>query len=62
MNNTKQDMSATCGFKDSEMWHKRDQGEISDNEFDSYWDNNCGKCIHMCEICMCGEEPDIEEE
>ena len=49
------DMSSTCGFKDAEMWHKHYNHEITDEEFNKYWDNNCGKCIHMCEICMYGE-------
>ena len=39
----KQDMSATCGFKDVELY------------YDEYWNNNCGKCVHMVEICMYGE-------
>lgn len=49
-------MSSTCGFKDMEMWCKRASGEITDEEFYVYWNSNCGKCLYMCEICMCGEE------
>lgn len=49
------DMSSICGFKDAEMWYKCYNREITDEEFNIYWDNNCGKCVHMCEICMYGE-------
>jgi hypothetical protein len=51
----KQDMSRTCGFKDAELGFKRASCEITDEEYDEYFDNNCGKCKYMCEICMYGE-------
>jgi hypothetical protein len=52
----KQDMSKECGFKDADMYYARESSKITDEEFNQYWDNNCGKCLYMCEICMCGEE------
>ena len=55
-NTNKQDMSATCGFKDVELYYKRERGEITNQEFKEYWNKNCSKCIHMVEICMYGEE------
>jgi len=55
-NQYNQDMSATCGFKDTAMYYKREIGEITEGEYFEYYDNNCGKCIYMWEICMCGEE------
>lgn len=55
-NMKKKDMSGTCGFKDVEMYYKCENGEISNLEFLEYFNNNCGKCKYMCEICMYGEE------
>ena len=51
----KQDMSATCEFRDVELYYKLKNGEITQEEYDEYWNNNCSKCIHMVEICMYGE-------
>lgn len=51
----KQDMSATCGFRYVELYYKFKNGEATQEEYDEYWNNNCGKCEHMNEICMYGE-------
>jgi hypothetical protein len=56
----KEDMSKECGFKDAEMYYAWYENKISQEEYDLYWNKYCGKCIHMCDICMCGEEPDEE--
>lgn len=50
----KQDMSATCGFKDVEMHYKVGK-EITQEEYIEWHNNNCNKCIHMSDICMYGE-------
>lgn len=62
MDNNKLDMSKECGFKDAEMWHKCSSGEITQEELNIYWNNYCGKCVYMNEICMCGEELNTIEE
>ena len=49
-------MSSLCDFKDAEMYYKHHNHEITKEEFNEYWDNNCRKCVHMCEICMYGEK------
>lgn len=51
----KQDMSATCGFKDVELYYNLQDGEIAQEEYNKYWDNNCSKCEYMIEICTYGE-------
>ena len=53
---SKQDMSKECGYKDAEMHFKRDYGMITEEEFNEYWNKYCGRCLFMCDICMCGEE------
>lgn len=53
-------MSPTCGFKDSEMWHAADEGEITDIEYDIWYEAHCAKCIYAYEICMY-RETDGEE-
>lgn len=55
MNEEKIDMSPTCGFKDFEMWHAADEGEITDIEYDIWYEAHCAKCIYAYEICMYGE-------
>lgn len=50
MPETKQDMSKTCEFKYQE---KR---EMSQEEWQKWYDSNCAKCQYMCEICMYGEK------
>jgi hypothetical protein len=52
----KQDMSKECGFKDIEMFYKRYNGEISQQEHDEYYKKFCGKCEYASDICMYGEE------
>jgi hypothetical protein len=47
-------MSKTCGFKDAEMYYDRESGEITEEEFNQYWDNNCGKCF-ICVKFVCME-------
>ena len=59
---SKQDMSKECGFKEMEMFYKHYNGEITVEELDEYYNNNCMKCIYMYEICMYGAESNIEVE
>lgn len=53
--NTKIDMSMSCGLKDFEMWHAAEKGEISDADYDKWYEINCARCIYAHEICMYGE-------
>lgn len=58
MNNCKdkKDMSKNCKFNYEDMYIKRNNKEITDNEFQQWFNKNCARCVHMCEICMYGEE------
>lgn len=49
------DRSANCKFIEYEMIDKYRTNQISEEEFNKWWDSNCGQCIYMCEICMHGE-------
>lgn len=51
----KKDMSCTCGLNFEEMVSKRHRNEITEDEFQTWYNTNCMCCIHMCEICMYGE-------
>ena len=53
----KQDMSKTCDFKYEEYWMKANHYHImSQDEWMKWYSEHCGKCLHMCEVCMCGED------
>ena len=56
MNNIeKKDMSNTCEFRDSEMNYKAGK-EITYEEYDKWYSENCAQCIYESDICMYGEE------
>lgn len=57
----KVDMSKECEFLDFEMFACLALEEITQEEYDGWYKNNCGKCIHASDICMYGEEPDCED-
>lgn len=46
----------SCGFRYFEMFGKMHKGEITQKEFDAWFDAHCGHCHYMSEICMYGEE------
>lgn len=51
------DMSKSCGLKYMENWIKTHLNEtMSQNEWSKWYDENCGKCEYMCEVCMYGEK------
>ena len=50
------DMSSKCGIKYFEMCIQERDGQITDEEFQEWFADNCAKCSYMCEICMYGEE------
>ena len=52
----KQDMSKICNLNYETMWCKRDNEEISEEEFMQWYNEHCAKCEWMSEICMCGED------
>lgn len=55
MEDVKKDLSSTCGFSDFEMWQAYMNYEISEADFDVWYDNHCGQCIYGYDICMYGE-------
>lgn len=56
MSNNKEDMSKTCGFKYNEFWTAFNRRIISKDEWNKWYNENCGRCKYMCEICMYGED------
>jgi hypothetical protein len=58
----KYDMSKTCAFKNFDMWKAHVENRITDEEYYSWYDQHCGRCKYMCEICMWGEEVPQERE
>lgn len=51
------DMSKECGFKYFEYWNQANHlRTMSQDEWSKWYDNHCGKCQYMCEICMHGEK------
>lgn len=53
------DMSEHCGFKYEEYWYKANEEKtMSQEDWHAWYNSNCGNCIHMCEICMYGENVD----
>lgn len=57
MKNNKVDMSATCGHRDYEVSSQAGE-QITYEEAEKWFDDNCGKCIWSSDICMHGETPD----
>lgn len=52
----KQDMSSDCGFQYERKWVEANiHKTLSQEEWMEWYNSNCGKCIHMCEVCMFGE-------
>lgn len=41
-----------CELAYFEMCGKRFSGEITDKEFDEWYDGHCAKCVYMSEVCM----------
>jgi hypothetical protein len=57
MSKTKQDMSKECNFKYSEYWVAANVlHTMSQDAWSNWYNQHCGKCQYMCEICMYGEE------
>lgn len=53
----KEDMSEYCDFKYNEYWLAANHlHTMSQDEWNKWFDERCGKCKYMCEICMYGEE------
>lgn len=51
------DMSGTCGFKYDEYWMKVNHYHtMPQDEWNKWYNEHCGKCQYMCEICMHGED------
>lgn len=56
MKEGKQDMSKVCAFKCDEYRYKAHvTHEISEEAWVNWYQNYCGKCQYMCEVCMYGE-------
>lgn len=57
MDYIKEDMSECCDFKYNEYWlaanHLR---TMPQDEWNKWFDEHCGKCKYMREICMYREE------
>ena len=52
----KEDMSEYCDFKYNEYWLAANQlHTMPQDEWNQWFDEHCGKCKYMCEICMYGE-------
>lgn len=58
----KYDMSKTCNLKYFDMYGMCLKHHITSEEFSSWYDQHCGQCKYMCEICMYGEEVPQDEE
>ena len=53
----KDNMSSTCDFKYEEYWKAANiHGSMSQDVWMKWFNEHCGKCVHMNEICMYGEE------
>lgn len=44
-----------CGLRYFEMFGKFYRGEISQKEFDDWYDKYCQNCYYMHEVCMFGD-------
>jgi hypothetical protein len=57
MDGNRTDMSGTCEFKYDEYWMAANHYHtMSQEDWMKWYNEHCGKCIYMCEICMHGEE------
>lgn len=56
MQKMKIDMSKKCGFKYYEYRKLKSENALSQDEWNNWYNNNCGKCKYMWEICMYGED------
>lgn len=45
MENEKLDLKNICGFSQKEMWRAYLDYEISEADYDVWFDSNCGQCI-----------------
>lgn len=53
----KKDMSEFCDFKYDEYWLAANHlHTMSQDKWNKWFDEHCGKCKYMCEICMYREE------
>lgn len=52
----KVDNSLYCEFAYQDMFAKRYNDEITQEEFEEWYNENCKDCIHMGEVCMFGEK------
>lgn len=51
------DMSGTCGFKYDEYWMRANHYHtMPQDEWNKWYNEHCGRCQYMCEICMHGED------
>lgn len=46
------DMSATCWPWQEAMRCKKERGEITNEQWEQWYDDHCAKCIYESEICM----------
>lgn len=51
----KTDMSCKCG---GDKWFQLYGDEITKEEYEEWYKENCAKCIYAYEVCMYGEEED----
>lgn len=50
---TGKDMSSVCGMHYEEFWRAfHIDRTMSQEEFDEWFDTNCGRCTYMNEVCM----------
>lgn len=57
MNMGKTDMSGTCDFKYREYWLDANYFHtMTPDKWKEWFNEHCGKCKYMCEVCMYGEE------
>ena len=55
----KENMSTSCGFEYTQRWLDANYYKTTTQEdWLNWYSNHCGKCIHMCEICMFEESID----
>ena len=56
-NTRKCDMSGTCGFKYDEYWMRANHYHtMPQDEWNKWYNEHCGRCQYMCEICMHGDD------
>lgn len=53
----KVDMTGKCGFKYEEFWYNANKSKtMTQEDWKKWYNEHCGKCKYMSEICMYGEE------